>query len=288
MRCLLAKKNFQSIFNAVGLVTARTLYLIYSYYSFWNQNTFFSVQTFQKFYLWLMASIFRFKQFEVDQSNCAMKINTDGVLLASLVDTDNAKRVLDVGTGTGVIALMLAQRLVNSWIEAVEIDALAAEMASSNFSNSIFGSRLVLHAKSFQQLQIDKPYDLIVSNPPFYTDSLHNPDARKKLARHTDLDFFQELLQFASSHLTPVGRLVLILPTQLAETLTALAIDHGLHCTAEIQIRSFDGEPIIRKIVTLGRIPSTVLKQREFVIYQSKGVYSESYKNALAPYFLAF
>ncbi|ULT27547.1 methyltransferase [Sphingobacterium sp. E70] len=114
-----------------------------------------------------MASIFRFKQFEVDQSNCAMKINTDGVLLASLVDTKGAKRVLDVGTGTGVIALMLAQRLIDSHIEAVEIDALAAEMASRNFSNSIFQSRLVLHAKSFQQLQTGEHYDLIVSNPPF-------------------------------------------------------------------------------------------------------------------------
>ncbi|WP_343563439.1 methyltransferase [Sphingobacterium sp.] len=235
-----------------------------------------------------MASIFRFKQFEVDQSNCAMKINTDGVLLASLIEVSDAKRVLDVGTGTGVIALMLAQRLSDSAVEAVEIDQLAAEMASKNFSNSIFRHRLVLHAKAFQQLQIDKPYDLIVSNPPFYTDSLHNPDARKKLARHTDLDFFQELLQFASSHLTPGGRLVLILPNQLAETLIALAIDHGLHCTAEIQIMSFEGEAVIRKIVTFERIPATMLKQREFVIYKSKGIYSDSYKDALAPYFLAF
>jgi len=245
-------------------------------------------QTFQKFYLWLMASIFRFKQFEVDQSNCAMKINTDGVLLASLVDTSDAKRVLDVGTGTGVIALMLAQRLIDSQIEAVEIDALAAEMASRNFSNSIFQSRLVLHAKLFQQLQTGEHYDLIVSNPPFYTDSLHNPDARRKLARHTDLDFFRELLYFASLHLTSGGNLVLILPTQLAETLTALAIDHGLYCTAEIQIRSFDKDPVIRKIVTFGRMQTTAIDQREFVIYKSKGIYSESYKDALAPYFLAF
>ncbi len=235
-----------------------------------------------------MASIFRFKQFEVDQSNCAMKINTDGVLLASLVDTSDAKRILDVGTGTGVIALMLAQRAIDSRVEAVEIDALAAEMASRNFSNSIFQDRLTLHATAFQQLEISGHYDLIVSNPPFYTDSLHNPDARKKLARHTDLNFFKELLQFASSYLTAQGKLVLILPTLLAETIMTMAIEHNLYCTAEIQISSFAGDPAIRKIVTFGRIHTIGIDQHKFVIYQSKGIYSESYKGALTPYFLAF
>ena len=235
-----------------------------------------------------MASIFRFKQFEVDQSNCAMKINTDGVLLASLVDTDGARRMLDVGTGTGVIALMLAQRMIDSQVEAVEIDELAAEMASRNFNNSIFKDRLVLHATAFQHLQISDHYDLIVSNPPFYTDSLHNPDVRKKLARHTDLDFFRELLQFASSYLTSNGKIVLILPTQLAETVIALAVERRLYRTAEIEISSFVGEPVIRKIVTFERMPNTTVDRREFVIYKSRGVYSDSYKSALAPYFLAF
>ena len=235
-----------------------------------------------------MASIFRFKQFEVDQSDCAMKINTDGVLLASLIDMHDARRILDVGTGTGVIALMLAQRMSDSQVDAVEIDKLAAAMAHRNFNNSIFRDRLVLHATAFQHLQITHHYDLIVSNPPFYTDSLHNPDARKKLARHTDLNFFGELLQFGSSHLSPQGKIVLILPTQLAETVAALAIEYRLYCSAEIQISSFDGDPVIRKIVTFGRMPTTTIDERVFVIYKSKGMYSDSYKQALAPYFLAF
>jgi len=172
-----------------------------------------------------MASIFRFKQFEVDQSDCAMKINTDGVLLASLSEIEPVERVLDVGTGTGVIALMLAQRLGNSRVEAVEVDALAALMADKNFRNSIFRERLTLHASSFQQLDTTGNYDLIVSNPPFYTDSLHNPDERRKLARHTNLDFFFELLDFASLRLSNRGKLILILPAALADTLVSISTE---------------------------------------------------------------
>ena len=235
-----------------------------------------------------MASIFRFKQFEIDQSDCAMKINTDGVLLASLIDIDTPKRVLDVGTGTGVIALMLAQRIESGLVEAVEIDLLAAKMADKNFKNSVFRERLVLYATSFQQLEMTGHYDLIVSNPPFYTDSLHNPDVRKKLARHTDLDFFRELLDFAVERLSVDGKLALILPTRLAETVVQLSAEKGLHCTGEIQISSFEGEPIIRKIVLFERQPIESIQLRKFVIYSSKGVYSESYKQALAAYFLAF
>jgi len=235
-----------------------------------------------------MASIFRFKQFEVDQSDCAMKINTDGVLLASLLEIEPVERVLDVGTGTGVIALMLAQRLVNSRVEAVEIDSPAAAMADKNFRNSIFKDRLVLHATSFQQMEMKGHYDLIVSNPPFYTDSLHNPDSRKKLARHADLDFFAELLDFAVLRLSNQGKLILIVPTALAGTLTKISAERGLYCSGEVRISSFEGESVIRKIVTFERLRIEPIAIREFVIYAAKGSYSEAYRNALAPYFLAF
>jgi tRNA1Val (adenine37-N6)-methyltransferase len=235
-----------------------------------------------------MASIFRFKQFEVDQSDCAMKINTDGVLLASLLEIAPVERVLDVGTGTGVIALMLAQRLGDSRVEAVEVDALAALMADKNFRNSIFRERLTLHASSFQQLETTGTYDLIVSNPPFYTDSLHNPDDRRKLARHTDLDFFAELLDFASLRLSNQGKLILILPTALADTLVKISTERGLYCSTEVRISSFEGESVLRKIVTFERMPAESVAVREFIIYAAKGIYSEAYRTALAPYFLAF
>jgi len=235
-----------------------------------------------------MASIFRFKEFEVDQSDCAMKINTDGVLLASLLEVGTVGRILDIGTGTGVIALMLAQRFVDSWVEAVEMDPLAAAMADKNFRHSVFCDRLMLHACAFQCMEMAEPYDLIVSNPPFYTDSLHNPDNRKKLARHTDLNFFAELLDFASLRLSNQGKLILIVPTALAAILMEISTERALYCCAEVQISSFEGGSVIRKIITFERKPVESVTVREFVIYAKKGIYSAAYRSVLAPYFLAF
>src|SRR5437879_3258817 len=113
--------------------------------------------------------MFRFKQFNVDQSGCAMKINTDGVLLGALAEADQPENILDIGTGTGVIALMTAQRFENARIDAVEIDQSAAETARRNFSNSPFAERMNLYSMGFEQFfesNPDKKYDLIVSNPP--------------------------------------------------------------------------------------------------------------------------
>lgn len=235
-----------------------------------------------------MASIFQFKEFAVDQSDCAMKINTDGVLLAALVQIDSSSRILDIGTGTGVIALMLAQRYVKSEVVAVEIDPEAAHRAVSNFRNSIFSDRMVMHACSFQDLDDTKPFDFIISNPPFYTDSLHNPDARKKLARHTNLEFFNELLQFSAQSLSPTGCLALILPTLLADDLKVIAEKLDLRLEREILIRSFENDVVIRKIVIYQKGYCGEAVVSDFIIYQAKGVYSDMYKTALKPYFLAF
>src|SRR5690606_21398928 len=126
-----------------------------------------------------MRSVFRFKQFEIDQGTCAMKINTDGVLLGGSTYFSEARRILDVGTGTGVIALMLAQSHPHAYIDAVEIDDAAYLQAKISFQNSPFAARLQVFPASFADMKPPGLYDLIVSNPPFYTNSLQNPDIRK-------------------------------------------------------------------------------------------------------------
>jgi tRNA1Val (adenine37-N6)-methyltransferase len=129
-----------------------------------------------------MADLFRFKQFSVDQTGCAMKINTDGVLLGALAQAENPKHILDIGTGTGVIALMLAQRFTTAKIDAVEIDIIAAETAGTNFKNSPFSDRVTVFPKNFESFFDDnreRKYDLIISNPPFHINSLESPKAKK-------------------------------------------------------------------------------------------------------------
>jgi len=142
--------------------------------------------------------MFRFKQFSVDQSDCAMKINTDGVLLGAMTDTDKPGTILDIGTGTGVIALMLAQRFKDAKIDAVEIDTEAAKTAESNFKGSPFADRLKVYACGFENyfdLFPEKKYDLILSNPPFYISSLKSPGVKKSLAKHAYIDFFERLIK---------------------------------------------------------------------------------------------
>jgi len=234
--------------------------------------------------------MFRFKQFSVDQSGCAMKINTDGVLLGALAEADRPQNILDIGTGTGVIALMLAQRFENTRIDAVEIDQSAAETANRNFSHSPFAERMNLYPAGFEQFfesNPDKKYDLIVSNPPFFINSLKSPKAGKQLAKHADRDFFERLIDIVSDHLIADGLLCLILPVDTAELVSSLAKKAKLHEQNNIRIHSFEHSEPHRLIMYFGYKQTTV-NEEKFVIYKSVGNYSEEYIKLLKPYFIAF
>jgi tRNA1Val (adenine37-N6)-methyltransferase len=237
-----------------------------------------------------MPGIFRFKQFNLDQTGCAMKINTDGVLLGVLATVDQPKTILDIGTGTGVIALMLAQRFIDSQIEAVEIDQTAAETAQRNFEGSPFADRLSLYADSFEHYlnnHSDRKYDLIISNPPFHINSLESPGDKKSLAKHTDEQFFKNLVKSVAEHLTEQGSCWLILPLKTAELVKVIADKYGLYLNKKIAIKSFETSAPHREIVCMGwnKIPIEI---SSLVIYESVGNYSITYKQLLQPYFIAF
>lgn len=235
-----------------------------------------------------MADIFRFKQFHVDQSGCAMKINTDGVLLGAMADVSHPKRILDIGTGTGVIALMLAQRFPMTPVHAIEIDAMAAETAKHNFANSPFADRITGYHCSLSEFEPMITYDLIVSNPPYFLYSLKNPDKRKSMARHTDWMFFDMLLQKSMEWLSASGSLQLVLPMSLMDEVRQKAVNKfGFVVQWEVNIYSFEGERPIRGIMSIG-FEEELMDKRDFIIYESKGEYSRSYKESLKEFFLAF
>jgi len=235
-------------------------------------------------------SIFQFKQFSVDQTGCAMKINTDGVLLGAMATAPYPQKILDIGTGTGVIALMLAQRFNDAETDAVEIDISAAKTAQRNFESSPFKERLHVHAAGinayFEQHAVEK-FDLIVSNPPFYINSLKSPQEKKKQAKHTDVDFFEQLIKGISAHLSADGLCWLVLPVETAAEVKLLAAQNGLQVQRKVDIRSFADSDPHREIMCLG-FDDKVAEMGKFVIYQSAGVYTEAYKQLLKPYFLAF
>jgi tRNA1Val (adenine37-N6)-methyltransferase len=237
-----------------------------------------------------MSAIFKFKQFNVDQSGCAMKINTDGVLLGALAEADQPQNILDIGTGTGVIALMLAQRFTNARVDAVEIDQSAAETAGRNFQNSSFADRLATYPSGFMEFfdqYPDKKYDLIVSNPPFYINSLKSPQESKQLAKHADQDFFNGLIFKTSKHLTAKGLIYLILPLDTNVWVKDMASKNGLFVSKTTSVFSFENSEPHREIMVLSSNDSKIADDR-FVIYESPKIYTKQYQDALKDFFTIF
>ncbi|TFF39534.1 tRNA1(Val) (adenine(37)-N6)-methyltransferase [Mucilaginibacter psychrotolerans] len=237
-----------------------------------------------------MADIFKFKQFDVDQAGCAMKVNTDGVLLGALAAANEPKTILDIGTGTGVIALMLAQRYNDARVDAVEIDTVAAQTASANFKAAKFAHRLSLFASGFEAYFESYPvvlYDLIISNPPFFLNSLMSPGAKKNLARHTDDAFFERLIKCVATHLSPDGVCALILPLETADLVKLLLPENDLQVQSTLSIKSFSESVPHRKLLTIGRHRQIAVED-EYVIYDAPKVYSEEYQNALRGFLTIF
>jgi tRNA1Val (adenine37-N6)-methyltransferase len=234
--------------------------------------------------------MFHFKQFSVDQTGCAMKINTDGVLLGAMVKADNPQHILDIGTGTGVISLMLAQRFDTALIDAVEIDEVAAATAAKNFANSPFQNRLNVHSESFQRFfdkWQDKKYDLIVSNPPFYIHSLKSATGNKNVAKHADGNFFSDLITGVAAHLTPTAVCCLVLPLQTALLVRELVRTNNLYLHKIIYLYSFKDVKAHREIIAFGPMKRE-FSENEFVIYDEPNVYSKEYRNVLRDFLTVF
>lgn len=171
---------------------------------------------------------FKFQQFTIFHHRCAMKVGTDGVLLGAWADTANAANALDIGTGTGLIALMLAQRNNLLHIHAIDIDADATKQAIENVEQSRFSQNIRVKQTSIQDFVSDCTYDLIVSNPPFFSNSLESPDQQRTMARHTSSLEAEELISIAVKLLSPQGRISLIYPFDYKEALITLAFKYNL------------------------------------------------------------
>jgi tRNA1Val (adenine37-N6)-methyltransferase len=238
----------------------------------------------------MAADIFKFKQFDVDQTGCAMRVNTDGVLLGALATANNPQSIVDIGTGTGVIALMLGQRFAVARIDGVDIDESAAEAAYRNFKASQFQYRMYAHFDTFEgffESHNWKKHDLIVSNPPFFLDSLTSADEQKRLARHTDGSFFKKLLRCADEYLTDTGTCQLIIPLPTAAVVKDLLPKYQLHLQRVISIKSFADSAPHREIITFGKEQKGIIED-EFVIYDAPKVYSTEYQIALGDFLTIF
>lgn len=178
----------------------------------------------------MAGTVLRFRRFEVRNRDSALKVGTDAVLLgAAMTILPSDRTALDIGTGTGVIALMAAQRSEACNIIGIDIDPASAEEASFNFSASPWKERLTSVCVPLSGFRTGQEFDLIFSNPPYYDSSLKNPDPREAAARHSDSLSFRDILSFAAGRLSPEGRLSLILPSDGLRDLRRCAASFGLH-----------------------------------------------------------
>lgn len=180
---------------------------------------------------------FSFKQFTVYQDRCAMKVGIDGVLLGTWCNIENTGHILDIGTGTGLIALMVAQRC-NSLVDAIDIDSNAVLQAIDNAALSPWADRIKVKEISLQNFAVAtlQRYDLIVSNPPYFINSLKAPSENRTVARHTDSLTHEELILHAIRLLKPEGRICIILPVTEALLCKEYATNNGLYCTKEVKV----------------------------------------------------
>jgi len=230
---------------------------------------------------------FQFKQFRIDQNHAAMKVNTDGVLIGAWTQVDNVKNVLDIGTGTGLIALMLAQRS-NATITGIEIEPKAAEEAAHNARHSKWNERITILPVWFQQFAAttELRFDLIISNPPFFSNSAKSAHPNLSVARHNHLLPFGDIISGACKILTCDGRLSLILPSSEASGFILNAQKQGLFLLRITGVKPFPHKESNRVLMEFGRQKQEVAENEISVYELSKQEYSPEFKILARDFYL--
>jgi len=252
-----------------------------------------------------MSELFRFKQFEIHQDKTAMKVGTDGVLLGAWCSLDDEpESVLDIGSGTGLIALMLAQRSDAETIDAVELDSQAYEQTVENFERSDWGDRLFCYHSSFQEFsqemaEEEEQYDLIISNPPFYTDRFETQDEARNKARFTSALSFEDLIAGVNQLLSPSGRFATIIPFKEEQTFVNLAKESNWFLSRVCRVKGTETSEVKRSLLEFCpstyfdsaqqpslRVQKAETVEEELVIETSRHHYTQKYKELTRDFYL--
>lgn len=229
----------------------------------------------------MTKDVFTFRQFSVRQDRCAMKVGTDGVLLGAWAD--GGARILDIGAGTGLISLMMAQRFPDGLIDGVEADIEAAGQAADNAKPF---PQVAIHAVRLQDWEPSEPYDCIVSNPPFFIDSLKNPSRQRSLARH-DVDLsFTDIVSFAKQWLTETGQLSVILPADVVEQFSEIAYFSGFRMCRQSLVQTTERKPFKRQLLAFSKSMTCPLVRTEHCLLQADGSRSGWYADITKDFYI--
>lgn len=235
-----------------------------------------------------MSQGFQFKQFFIQHDRCAMKVNTDGILLGAIASIDDCRQVLDLGTGSGLVAIMLAQRSSeNCDIIGLELEQNAYLQAVENAKNSAWHNRICILQGDVMQHQFEVKFDLIVSNPPYFSNSLTSSTKERDLARsittYTHLDWLMQ----AKHWLSEKGRITIILPAEVAKQLILQSEKIGLYCIEQWQIFTKQGKTAKRMIVSFS-LRYEIYERRELIIYDANNHYTAEFKYLTQDFYLNF
>lgn len=235
-----------------------------------------------------MSKPFKFKEFTVNQDRCAMKIGTDGVLLGALTSVDhNPYNVLDIGAGTGILSLMIAQRCHADQIEAIEIDDDAFEQCAENFENSPWADRLFcFHASLLEYIEaVDEKFDLIICNPPFYSEDYKTKDSARDIARFSDAMPLEHIIFAVINFLSEKGKFSIVLPFKDEEKYIEEASLIGLFSNRILRVRGNEKSEIKRSLIEFSYSESPI-KISELIIETERHQYTEDYINLTKDFYL--
>lgn len=230
---------------------------------------------------------FQFKQFMVEQNHAAMRVGTDGVLLGAWTNIENATNILDIGTGTGVIALMLAQRS-SAQIDAIDIEEGAIIDAKLNFSRSPWHYRLKAHQVSLQEyvLKMPKKFDCIVSNPPFFNNSIKSAQKEKAMARHTDALSFNDLISHSVKLMSPMAIFSVIISIDTEKEFCQTAINNGLKLTKITRVKPNLKKPCKRVLLQFELISKPCIENQLTIETAQRHEYTSAFTEIMKPFYL--
>ena len=231
---------------------------------------------------------FRFKQFIIQQDRCALKVGTDGVLFGAWVNYHGAERVLDIGTGTGVLALIAAQRNPSAYIDAVEIDDAAAEQAAENAAASPWSDRVRVHRMDVRRMTASEPFDLIICNPPYYAGYSAAADDRVGLAKHSDELQFDELMDAVDRLLSLPGRLAVIIPLNREKAFLKETERVSIHPIRRCVVKYVAHRPAKRVLLELDRTGGAVQEEELTIERTGPFDYSTEYRSLISDLMLNF
>lgn len=232
--------------------------------------------------------MFHFKQFSIDDNRCAMKIGTDGVLIGAWTNHDEStKHILDIGTGSGLIALMMAQKTTNAIITGIDIDDDAVIQAKDNVKSSLWNKRIRIIQSDFNnpvELQ-NQSFDLIISNPPFYDDDIHSVNQQRHIARNSDALPIANLMKNAYRLLTNNGRLSFIVPAEHTYNVIGEAAINSLFLTRRCDVFTKEKTPAKRAMLEFSKYV-TLAEYSTLIIHESSGNYSQQFIHLTKDFYL--